>query len=774
MFFYDPQDTSNSIAIKPLTPPELKIIKVVDDSCASISTNIDAGKQYTYVSSLKGNDSTQLKWCFWIDKQDEKFEEDYTIQIDATEKEEATTDFFLTSKVEGDNEKKKENTELLQENAILSATITTETHDIDGKQQEVAVLKVKFSKWLDGEKVRVEVYKYNEKNKKPTRDASKNAVCSRTVIANPEVAEVYWMSADGEKLEETGYSEDIYLYIKTLGLKDKTLELNIFDDDITPEPIVMQNEDDYVSWTGNKIKVEKRDSIKQFKVGSKERYKDAQKDEVEDEKPKENDFLQTYIDFNTINDSKKKQDPEILELYVCINNATELKLNSAQTKFGKLKLTPKEQVVDAFFSKADIDEAAKMEELISGEPKTEVLKDAALSKGKNQKETVSHYEKLNRGIIGQKIKIIAECDNLNDKEVTFELFEKSELLTQKDKAISVIQDDKAVEKITATVKDGYAVAEFNFQKVDSTTYKAWDTKLNPTTGETEISELYIKTTCTTLQHPGTVKNFLKEDKKYFNLKGLIEQHIYHNGEISKEEYDQAQKVKFIYHDKTDNEHNLGTFEITWTQAWLRGVNKKSKNYERLVANNLKAWKKEVSGTTTTYYLYDGKHKAPLVTPYNGNTTYSYKENGVVIVMSESTSREFHNPVGLATIFGALAEVKYEDVVSNGSVASDGHGAPSVSHINGFNADFKYLRKDKKRGSIDVGISPIYVNNSELDVTRQNDFLEALHKFGWGTTKNNLSHYIDATKKTLLKYCQKDDFHKDHLHIQGFKPNYRKL
>ena len=231
---------------------------------------------------------------------------------------------------------------------------------------------------------------------------------------------------------------------------------------------------------------------------------------------------------------------------------------------------------------------------------------------------------------------------------------------------------------------------------------------------------------------------------------------------------QLLNLKNVTHidDKTDTEHNLGTFKITWTQAWLAGAS---------ASTAIGSWKTIKLGSKTKYYQYDGTNKAPLITPYNGTSTnkiYSYKENGIIIVLTENTTREYYNPVGLATVFGALAQVEYEDIVSNGSVTSDGHGAPSVTHINGFNADFKYLRKDKKRGNIDAGIFPIYVNNSELDITRQNEFLEALHKFGWGVTKNNLSHYINEAKKTLLKYCQKDEDHKDHLHIQGFKANYR--
>lgn len=521
-------------------------------------------------------------------------------------------------------------------------------------------------------------------------------------------------------------------------MKDKTLNLNIFDQDVTPSPIPLTEKNDRISWESNKIKIEERNSIKQFKVGSKERYEEAQKNEVESEKPKQKTtgepiYFTIFSDvspytpehkkamiehYQSFEESKVKQDPEILELYAYVENFKDLDPNLTEYhKFGEIKLTPKQQIVDAFFAKVK---------------EENVLADLPLDKDKNQEAKVDNYEKLEKGVISQKITLVAECDNLEGKEVGIYIYEKKPLLEEeKDIKLKVLQNDKEVEKIIATVKDGYAVAEFEFQQVDSVTYKAWDTKLNPTTGETEISELYIQTSCTTLEHPGTIKNFLKEDKKYFKLKGLIEQHIYHNGEISKEEYDQAQKVKFIYHDKTDNEHNLGTFEITWAQAWLAGTSK----YEQYVKPNPSAWKKVTVGTETRYYSYDDKRKAPIITPYTGTASkkrYVYEENDVKIILTEDTSREYYNPVGLATVFGALAEVEYEDVVSNGSVDTDGTGAYSVTHVNGFNADFKYLRKDKKRGNIDKDekgniVSRILITDNELDVDRQNKFLDALHK-----------------------------------------------
>jgi len=150
--------------------------------------------------------------------------------------------------------------------------------------------------------------------------------------------------------------------------------------------------------------------------------------------------------------------------------------------------------------------------------------------------------------------------------------------------------------------------------------------------------------------------------------------------------------------------------------------------------------------------------------------YKYEKENLNFALCENTSREYFNPEAFATVIGALAEVNYTDVVSNGSVGTDGTGAYSVTHFNGFNMDFKYLRKDKKKAKIDKDIDVIHVNDKRLDITRQNQFLEALHKFGWGRKEKNLSNKTHEGKN--LNYCKPDAHHWDHLHIQGFKPNYK--
>ncbi len=191
MFLYDPEDPDNYVTIRPLTPPSLKIVDVLDkDSKTLTSTTINASEEYTYVTEEKGNN---LKWCFWLDNRDDDFEKKHIIKIESTteNKKDSETDFFLTSKAEGE-EKKKENTELLQTNAILSATPIT-VKDREGK--DVSALKVIFSKWLHREKVKVEVYE-----KKPTRDESKKAVRSYVVAGKPEIATSLYIDDLGNEL----------------------------------------------------------------------------------------------------------------------------------------------------------------------------------------------------------------------------------------------------------------------------------------------------------------------------------------------------------------------------------------------------------------------------------------------------------------------------------------------------------------------------------------------------------------------------------------------
>ena len=92
---------------------------------------------------------------------------------------------------------------------------------------------------------------------------------------------------------------------------------------------------------------------------------------------------------------------------------------------------------------------------------------------------------------------------------------------------------------------------------------------------------------------------------------------------------------------------------------------------------------------------------------------------------------------------------------------------SKSHINGIAGDLRYLSIYKRR-------ERTLLTDSHFDFEKQNEFNDALYKFGWARTSLMYSEYFTYKKKsnTLLNYTKhmhKDNEyrHDNHLHICGF-------
>ncbi|WP_027392895.1 hypothetical protein [Aquimarina latercula] len=263
----------------------------------------------------------------------------------------------------------------------------------------------------------------------------------------------------------------------------------------------------------------------------------------------------------------------------------------------------------------------------------------------------------------------------------------------------------------------------------------------------------------------------KDFENYFKLKYSTTIYIYPDGKISKTYLKNGDKMRYVYVEDSREEYDLGSFKLIEAQRWLDATRHYSKTQKG------GEWKKVISGGKTRYYKKDGTTKTLLMTPFSGspNKVFKYKKGTLDFAIYESTDREHFNPEAFATVIGALAEVNYKDIVSNGSVDTDGTGAYSVTHFNGFNMDFKFLRKDKKKAKIDKYsngnlVEVILSNNSKLDITRQNKFLDALYKFGWGKTEKNYANITSENKD--LNHCKPDDHHWNHLHLQGFKIDYK--
>ena len=250
----------------------------------------------------------------------------------------------------------------------------------------------------------------------------------------------------------------------------------------------------------------------------------------------------------------------------------------------------------------------------------------------------------------------------------------------------------------------------------------------------------------------------KSEKKV-EAKGVVTYHIYSDGKIEKhipkeikEEF--KNKYKYIYHDVNDKEHDICTVDKIIAQNWIRGSK----------VDGGKGWEKRTAGKTRYYQKGDGKVeliKVPV--PIN------YNKDGIIIKIGDNTEREYINPTAFASMIGAVAECGYTDFNFNGSTSKDGTGAPSVTHVNGVSFDFRYLRKDKTGNNLYINERP-----NDLDVTRQEKFIDALIKFGY--SKFYSVNIILNGKSFILKNSTNMADHHHHLHIrrEGYNPKFKEV
>ena len=232
---------------------------------------------------------------------------------------------------------------------------------------------------------------------------------------------------------------------------------------------------------------------------------------------------------------------------------------------------------------------------------------------------------------------------------------------------------------------------------------------------------------------------------YFTMpSGLITYHVYHNGKIERHipinliEYDKV-KYQYIYHDINNNLHKLGTFE--YVEIKNNYLSRSDKRY----------------GDTEYIHLIDLR-----------DVPQEYEKHGLKYRFNVDTDqkRYFMNRDTLASFFGAMLEVNFTDISCNGFSTEKGESGVSKSHKNGYHGDFKYLRKDKilYKGagtSLNIKFHP-----EELDVDRQNQWIDALYKFGW-TNMLGWSYSIKG-KVYFLNHIPKDTKnHEHHLHVEYY-------
>ena len=109
--------------------------------------------------------------------------------------------------------------------------------------------------------------------------------------------------------------------------------------------------------------------------------------------------------------------------------------------------------------------------------------------------------------------MLAECPNQEGCHMSFEVFEKTPLPGDKDKALTLIYKDKPKNRIEVWVKEGFAVAEVKLQHCkEDTENEDWEEKLDPDDGELKTTGLYLKVkTIKNLAPMGKPVEFLKEE-----------------------------------------------------------------------------------------------------------------------------------------------------------------------------------------------------------------------------------------------------------------------
>ena len=366
--------------------------------------------------------------------------------------------------------------------------------------------------------------------------------------------------------------------------------------------------------------------------------------------------------------------------------------------------------------------------------------------------------------------LVAECPNLEGKKVTFQVFEKTDVLGEKDKVLTLInKDDEPKTRIEANIKEGFAVAEVKLQHCkEDADNEDWEKLLDPDKGELKTAELYIKVEAT--ENVFLVKSngeFLNDEP--FELGAAVVLYdIYHEGKMEKQDCNNPKKVKYYYHDSNKTKHLLGKTKAHSTKRHTKkNVLSKKKNDDIILV-----YAKDIQSFSS------------------GNVKFKFHS------WNSASGRWYINPDCFAGLLGAMIEESIEDLGFNGFSIKNGNTAGgSSSHINGKKGDLRYLSK-KPNDSPAIHLFTNHttkIQNPKFDYSRQEKFNNALYKFGWGRTskmysenfyimeekeivnpKNKKKEIKKVKTKKILSHCEHNMKlgvggwrHYHHIHLKGF-------
>jgi|GEM_PF-1544385 len=326
----------------------------------------------SYTNDASATDISRMKWVFYIDGvKIEEVQGNFLRIRSAKQKQECTTDFMA---ITNDTER----TKAIAKFAILYAKI---------EKTPEAKITIKFSKWLDNHCVCIEAYR-----NKPDLDPNKGYVMSTSITAQPEIIDIQWVNDKKLPLNFSDYSQDKFLKITSLGLKDKDIELELKD----YKQLISEQVITYTNSQNNKaITIEGRETLKKITILAKDEPDTTEAEEI------------VFQVMDAKNNSNEAQLPELkLQAMVTQGELINTGAQNGKLIFAKfLDLYPTEKVVDTYF-------ATKEKITIKGENDT------------TTEEII--YSPVKELSIGQKTYLVANGANLADKTVKLKIHEKAE------------------------------------------------------------------------------------------------------------------------------------------------------------------------------------------------------------------------------------------------------------------------------------------------------------------------------------------------------------
>ena len=218
-------------------------------------------------------------------------------------------------------------------------------------------------------------------------------------------------------------------------------------------------------------------------------------------------------------------------------------------------------------------------------------------------------------------------------------------------------------------------------------------------------------------------------------------HIYHTGDIKRQNANATGYAEFIYYDEDGGKHNLGK------SAYI--VGDKFINYRD---KNKKLQFKEIDGDT---YLIDQKKHDSYRKGKSGGIGYYWWINS-------NENREYIQGLPLACILGAMCKIGYGEYTGSGfSIKSGSSGVKSKTHINGINGDFRYLAVKNRHMN-----EATYTTHNHFDWDANVKFINTLYDFGY---KSFLSQPVKVKNGKMLPHSSPVVDHHHHVHLQGFSP-----